>query len=636
MIGETFSHYTITKKLGEGGMGAVFLAEDTELRRNVALKFLPEYYTSKPDIKTRFKREAQAAAALNHPAIITVYEVGEYRDSSYIAMEYVEGKSLRDLIDAGEISFERALELIVQIADGLSFAHQHGIVHRDIKPENIMIDKYGRVKILDFGLAKYKGVTRITREGTTMGTVHYMSPEQVKGREVDHRADIYSLGVVLYELLSGELPFSGQYEAAILYAIVNEEPTPISKHLPAISPSLEKIIRKMICKDVKSRYQRLEDFLADMKKERQASTKTYKPTVLLENYQQPKVKEKKSPVLVAALSSVAVLALAFTLIFSGVFQSGGSPKQTPEQPQRLMEQPKEGPPKENVSAKNLVKEPPPKEVPPKEPPRIEKTAGQVETKITQVPRSTPIVAPDAPKTGLATDRQAGGLQITSNPAGASVLLNGRSVGKTPFTDKNLNPESYDLLLKMDGYHDYFQRVRITAGQTASVNAALKIKEPAIADQPETKPEDKPTPPAIGAIKILVKPYGSIYVNGKLIKSDWQFQHREELPAGKHTIRAVHRTFGTWEKEITIAAGKTDELVVDFTKQVKVTVASTPWGDIYVDNQPTGFQTPKEITLNVGKHVIEVRREGFEPVDGPRVINFENNLAQPLRFELKKK
>ncbi len=629
MIGETFSHYTITKKLGEGGMGAVFLAEDTELRRNVALKFLPEYYTSKPDIKTRFKREAQAAAALNHPAIITVYEVGEYRDNSYIAMEYVEGKSLRDLIDAGEISFERALELIVQIADGLSFAHQHGIVHRDIKPENIMLDKYGRVKILDFGLAKYKGVTRITREGTTMGTVHYMSPEQVKGHEVDHRADIYSLGVVLYELLSGELPFSGQYEAAILYAIVNEEPTPISKHLPAISPSLEKIIRKMICKDVKSRYQKLEDFLADLKKERQSPTKTYKPTVLLENTKPLKsrpVVRKKSPIFIAAVSAVAVVALAVTLIFSGVFHSGGSPKQLADQPQQAIELSKENPPKEISANEATTKETPAKEasskdVTPKETQRIEKTADRVDAPL------KPAVS-DAPRFGE--------LRIASTPSGAEVFLNGRHRGKTPFTEKNLLPENYDLLLKLNGYLDYFQRVRINAGETAAVSADLKIKAPVIADQPEKKTEDKPAQPTTGTVKILVKPFGSIFVDGQLKQSDWQFQHREELPAGKHTVRAVHRTFGTWEKEITVAAGKTAELVVDFTKQVKVTVASTPWGDIYVDNQPTGFQTPKEISVRVGKHTIEVRRDGFETVGGPRVINFESDLAQPLRFELRKK
>jgi len=676
-------------------MGAVFLAEDTELRRNVALKFLPEYYTSKPDIKTRFKREAQAAAALNHPAIITVYEVGEYRDSSYIAMEYVEGKSLRDIIDAKNISFEKAIELISQVGDGLSFAHQHGIVHRDIKPENIMLDKYGRVKILDFGLAKYKGVTRITREGTTMGTPHYMSPEQVKGHELDQRSDIYSLGVVMYELLSGELPFAGQYEAAILYAIVNEEPTRISKHLPDISPALEKVIVKTLQKEVKSRYQSLEDFLADLKKEKQRPTKSYKPTVLLENHKPPKTK-KKSPILIAAISALAVLALVFTLIFSGTFKSEKAPSKSPQQSSETITRPQENPPtnKQPINASTAAADRKVDVKPAAPKPKGSEVAAETKTTVTDAVTvgvlqitSTPsgasvlqngrgvgktpfenknvkpgsydiivrltgyadyaksvnvaggqIAKVDAIMTKAIPriDAPVGVLQITSTPSGTSVLQDGRSIGKTPFENKNVKPGSYDIILRMNGYEDHAQSVRVTAGQTAMVSASLIKKAIVASEKPEPKIADIPTLPTTGAVKILVKPFGSIFVDGNLRQSDWQFQYREELPAGKHTIRAVHRTFGTWEKEMIIVAGKTIEVIVDFTKQIRVTVASTPWGEIYVDNQPTGFQTPKEITVRVGKRAIEVRRDGFETVGGARVINFENDLAQPLRFDLRKK
>ena len=222
MIGETILHYNILEKLGEGGMGEVYKAQDTKLDRFVALKFLPSQLTASESDKARFIQEAKAASSMNHPNVCTIYSIEEYNNQLFISMEYIEGKTLRDKKD--HLSEKQILEIGIQVAEGLAAAHEKGIVHRDIKPENIMIRKDGIAQIMDFGLAKLYSsgnVSRLTKAGTTMGTIGYMSPEQVEGVDVDHRTDIFSLGVVLYELLAGEAPFKGMHETAVMYEIVN-------------------------------------------------------------------------------------------------------------------------------------------------------------------------------------------------------------------------------------------------------------------------------------------------------------------------------------------------------------------------------------------------------------------------------
>jgi serine/threonine protein kinase/Tfp pilus assembly protein PilF len=255
MIGKNVSNYRVLEKLGQGGMGEVYLTEDTKLNRKVALKFLPLQYVSDTDLKARFKREAQAAAALNHPNIITIHEVGEHEGRPYIAMEYVEGGLLKDLIRADKMSVAQVTDLAAQISDGLARAHQSGIVHRDIKPQNILIDADGRPRICDFGLAKLRREVMLTQTGTTLGTIAYMSPEQSRGEEVDHRADIWSLGVVIYEMLTGQRPFKGDHDQAVIYAILNSQPEPILGIRPDAPGALVRIVDKAMAKDPDERYQ---------------------------------------------------------------------------------------------------------------------------------------------------------------------------------------------------------------------------------------------------------------------------------------------------------------------------------------------------------------------------------------------
>jgi len=238
--------YRIIEVLGRGGMGIVYKAEDTKLKRSVALKFLPPELIQDEEARARFILEAQTAAGLSHPNICTIHEINEEDGESFIAMEYVDGETLKARIKKGPLELDEAVNITLQVAEGLEEAHKKGIIHRDIKSANIMITEKGQAKVMDFGLAKVKGATLLTREGTTLGTVAYMSPEQARGENVDHRSDIWSLGVVMYEMLSGQLPFLGEREASILYSVVHEEPKPIKEIKRNLPPELQQIIHRAL------------------------------------------------------------------------------------------------------------------------------------------------------------------------------------------------------------------------------------------------------------------------------------------------------------------------------------------------------------------------------------------------------
>src|SRR5712671_6128010 len=280
---DTISHYRILEKLGSGGMGEVYLAEDTRLGRKIALKLLAEELTQNRDRLNRFDQEAYAASALNHPNILTIYEMGDEGGRHFIATEFVDGQTLRTRLSGAPMELAEVLNVAIQIAGALEEAHAAAIIHRDIKPENVMIRRNGHVKVLDFGLAKLmerpatdetdtEAVTRAlvqTDAGMVLGTSQYMSPEQARGKPVDARTDIWSLGIVLYEMATGRAPFSGETKTDVIVAIAKADPAPLARFSASVPPEFEWIVRKALRKNIDERYQTIKEFESDLKNLRQ-------------------------------------------------------------------------------------------------------------------------------------------------------------------------------------------------------------------------------------------------------------------------------------------------------------------------------------------------------------------------------
>jgi len=278
MIGKTISHYRVLEKLGEGGMGVVYKALDLKLERFVALKFLPPHISITAEDKARFLQEARAASAISHPNVCVIHDIVEHDDNHFIVMEYVDGKTLRQLVPIEKT--QDALTYAIQIGEALQEAHSRGVVHRDIKAENVMVNTKNMVKVMDFGLAKLRGSLKLTKTSSTVGTLAYMAPEQIQGGEVDARSDIFSFGVVLYEMLTGHLPFAGEHEAAIMYSIINEEPQSIQKYRPELSSELLHILNRALEKDPEDRYQTARDMVIDLRRAKKETSRVSRPSIM--------------------------------------------------------------------------------------------------------------------------------------------------------------------------------------------------------------------------------------------------------------------------------------------------------------------------------------------------------------------
>jgi len=306
--------YQILEELGRGGMGVVYKAKDTKLKRTVALKFLPPELTHISEIKERFMREAQAAAALDHPNICTVYEFDEAEEKTFISMAYIEGQSLKKTIESGPLELDEGLRIATQVAEGLQEAHNRGVVHRDIKSANIMVTEKGQSKVMDFGLARIAGGTLVTKEGATMGTIAYMSPEQARGEEVDNRTDIWSLGVVLYEMFGGQLPFKGEHDQAVVYSILKEKPKPVTDLRSEIPMAIGQVVDKALEKDPDNRYQEIEELVDDLK----SISEGIVPEEIKVRLRKAKLLKRKRAILYAGIAGLFIVMTVIALnLFTG-------------------------------------------------------------------------------------------------------------------------------------------------------------------------------------------------------------------------------------------------------------------------------------------------------------------------------
>ncbi len=329
MLGQTISHYRIDEVLGEGGMGVVYKARDLKLDRHVALKFLPPHLSSDEEVKKRFIREARAASALDHPNVCPIHEIDEAEDGRmFIAMAYCKGESIRQMISRGPLEPDAAMDLARQVAEGLARAHEKGIVHRDVKPANIIVSDDGVARIVDFGLAKLAGESRVTRTGSTLGTAAYLSPEQARGGDVDQRSDIWSLGVVLHEMITGQLPFKGEYEHAVVHSILHDDPDSASDIRPGISAELDAVINKALVKDSSDRYQAAGDLAADLRriKEWESGEADTPPVIRRPRTGRRKSRHQgpgiRSPWLLVPLAIVLLSVIALTAYFGFGFRMG--------------------------------------------------------------------------------------------------------------------------------------------------------------------------------------------------------------------------------------------------------------------------------------------------------------------------
>lgn len=340
MIGKSLSHYKILEELGRGGMGIVYKAEDTKLDRTVAIKVLPSAALASEDDRARFYREAKAAAQLHHPHIASVFEIDEgvssdaphgTEPSPFIAMEFIEGETLHDRIQKGPLKLEEAVRIASEIASALEAAHKKDIVHRDIKSQNVMLTKKGEAKILDFGLAQTAASTKLTRMGSTLGTVAYMSPEQARGEEVDHRTDLWSLGVVLHEMIAGTSPFPGQYDKAVIYNILNQDPEPLTAIRTGVPMGMEWIVSKCLAKKAADRYQTATDLLVDLRNVDLSTTGVSHTTP------ETSIRETKPSILAIAKMAWPLIAIASIVMFGLGYLafSGGAPQSPPARLEKL-------------------------------------------------------------------------------------------------------------------------------------------------------------------------------------------------------------------------------------------------------------------------------------------------------------
>ena len=755
MIGQVIGGYKIQEVVGRGGMGVVFKAVDTSLDKVVALKALDPVQAQSEQFLGRFRAEARMLGRLQHPNIVNVFAFRHIEPHLFIVMEFIGGGSLSDLISTqGALSWREAVPIMRQSMDAIAFAHKQGVIHRDIKPRNIMLTRAGAVKVTDFGLAKIQEASEgsgLTRTGITAGTLYYMPPEQLEGlSHVDHRGDVYSLGMTFYEMLAGRVPFDKQKSDFKILRSIDEHDFPSIEHfVPSVPKRLAEIVSKAVEHDVDKRFQSVDEMLealqaweaeaGDAPEPAGPSASALAATRILERSPlappDPSAKGDSSSLL-KSLKLLLKDASGNWRVSSGLsdksdsgVEGGGRDSSGSwadsakplEGATMLVSAPSKAPkaaPRDASSGRPAIERASAHAAPvvtstkrrrrwpalllvalaavaavyflyPEVWPgadsvtamvpfsvrtqpadaevylddrrigttplvNVEAAAGEhalrvekegfapLDTMIALRAGGTPalslaLTAAGATGDGLATettdeeadeatgdaDLEAGAEEATlgratvqSTPSGADVLIDGRRLGTTPYTAADLAPGAHRIVVRKEGHAEYAASLNVEAGGTASVDARLT--------------------PLRGTLRVLVRPYGDIYVNGEKKKSETNAAHTEELPAGTHRVRAVHPVLGTWEKEVTVQGDARTEVRFDFTETYRVTVVSEPRNAmIVVDGRAIGRNTPSQVPLPPGRHTIEVRKEGFVMEGRPQTITLEQDrTTNALRFQLR--
>ena len=591
MINQAVAQYKILARLGESELSEVYLAEDAYLSRQVAIKFLAYPYAASADFRERFKQEAQAAALINHPNSVTIYEVGEFAGRPYIVMEYVGGESLSRLLARREPAIHEVIDIALQIGEGLRSAHSQGIWHRDIKPDNILLDSEGRVKIVDFGLAKLRKVNRLTLQGTVMGTPPYMSPEQVLGEDVDQRADIFSLGVVLYEMIARQKPFKGETWEAISYAILHREPEPLARYRNNVSANLQRLIDKALDKNRASRYQNIESLLVDLKREKKFLTDG--PQAIIAGADRKKWPGHFSKSTYGLIGIAAVVAGFFLTSKFSLLTNASNGKA----------QPLVSAPRDSAGASNE----PSSEIPALHPPPAES-----DSPATAVPASVRRETSPLP----------GSLFVDSQPGGADIFLDHQLKGKTPQILANLPAGVYAIVLRKEGYQDSAVTVAIKSGEAKNLNPQLMALP--------------------GRVRILIAPTGTILVDGALHRENTADWHETRLAPGTHQIKMIGPNGVHHEQTVAILPNETKEIKFDFTQTATLTVTAKDEMNavlhnvaIYLDGKATGKTAPRQFSVPVGYHTVTVRLDGFTLIGNEQSLDLEAGQTKILSFILRK-
>ncbi len=649
--------YQIVGELGRGSMGVVYQGYDPIIGRTVAIKTMlteglsPQEFN---EYKARFQREAQAAGILAHPNIITVYDFGEDNGILYLAMEFLEGKSLEMIVEEQNIlPLETIIPIYEQVCNALNFAHQHKIVHRDVKPANIMRLHSGLVKMTDFGIAKMMSMG-MTQAGQILGTPNYMSPEQVKGRQVDGRSDIFSLGVILYELVTGEKPFGGQNITTVIYKIINENPIPPRELDSTIHAGLNYVIGKALAKNPDERYQTCKELAEDLK-----NYKTLGGAVSPQGTMVLKV----APTIAVASEAAPTQAVEVPRPPAATPPAARSgwvpqvaPQATPTPAARSGSVPRVAPqaPAAPSARSGVVPRVAPQAPPPPAPAPQEASVSVAETPISS-PINIQVIAPAHPQQGGEVPQIAwvlgalllvatvvgggyyyhlrhpvvppappapvvGQLQVNANVPGAKISIDGQTNPSwvTPFTIPSLSVGTHNVVISMDGYQDFQQSVTIAGGQTNSLEGNLPaVAAQAVVTPPKQEPvHEKTVVPKVGQLQVNANISGAtISIDGRSDPSWVTPTTISDLSAGTHNVLISKAGYDNFHQSVTIEGGETNSVTADFSvPSGEINIETIPPGvEVLIDGKPYG-PSPVRTTLKAGDHTYTLRRPGSEPYE----------------------